>query len=149
MSEEDTVAEMERQRAHILYRPQQYASNLLDDNMSSTTTAAASLTGAGVSSLGAGAPSSGTEESSSGIGAPLSETGTLPQKLECRQRQERHLPFHTRMPRLRRPGSNLPRRLGLHRMHRIARPPVLDPIQASRRSPKTPTRNGRWGKTHL
>ena len=78
--EGDTVAEMGRKRVHILDRPQLNASNLLEEDDPSTTTARASSTGAVVSSAGAGIPPPSTKVSSSDTETPSPETGTPPQE---------------------------------------------------------------------
>ena len=65
--------------------------------------------------------------------------GNYRKKLEC-PGQELHLLF--------RPGTYILLRLGSHRMYRITRPPVQDPIQESRIPSTTRTQQEHRGQTH-
>ena len=149
--EEATVTETERQHAQIPNTPGKaivtdterfcalvqvmlhyYKNNLLEEDKSSTT--------AGASSTGAGASTSEQEEPSSPeIGESPSRTGALPQDVGVSS---------TGITPAITPRTHVLLQLRPHRMYRITRPLVQDPIQESRIPSTTRTQQEHRGQPH-
>ena len=132
---EDTVAEKECRRVYILDRPQEYASDLLEEDKSLTTTTGAPST------LAVEYPHEGPERRHQRL-------EHYRKKLECRHHHhEVHLLLHPGTQLLPLPGSNCPLRLESHRINRITRPPVRHPTRAWRTPSTASTPKRHRGKT--